>query len=304
MSPKVLFLNSKYPFPESRLQDWCARHPEVHFVEKQDTQLDLEQVLEDHADAQILVTNYDPLTASRLIQLPQLHTIIAASTATEYIDKSYCSKHHITVHANVAYTGAAVAEHLMAMVFTLARKLRQLSPEAEVGLSLEDKLAFELEGKRVGVLGFGNIGQKFAALAYALGMEVVFYNRSEKISPFAQPCALEELLPTVDVLACTLPLNSQTRGLMDATHLRMLKERAMVVSISPDAVFDLPVLAQMLVEGSLYGVGLDLHAPHPGLFTQGNFVTTMTKAWLTTECLQRRLEGVLGILDRVLAQDT
>lgn len=293
----ILILNDREPLPAGLLKE--INQP-YQLYETRPEDFDLDEAIARHPDTRILVATYQNLTANVLRQLPKLSAIVLTTTAYEYVDLDYCQTHGIPVMNNKGYSQTAVAEHLMALMFATARRIPRLDQQLRAGdFAQFDQPGFEFAGKRLGIIGMGHIGQTFARLCSGLGMEICFYNRSDKDSPFPQ-LSLDELLATADVLALTLAMNPDSAGLINAHRLGQMKRGGLLVSIAADAIIDQPALIQSLESGQLAGAGLDLHHPQPALYAFPQVVLTPTKAWYTEECMHRRTESWIQTLNQYL----
>lgn len=298
---KILVINDRESWDVAEVQQALHGH-EVIVEQHLPESFDLVSVLAQHADADWLVTGYADLSAKRLAQLPKLQGIQTTTTAVEYIDLAYCQAHDIQVKNVAGYTATAVAEHLLALMLAVGRRLPHMDKAVKAGdFEQFDQVGFEFYGKTLGILGMGHIGQAFASMASALGMQVQFYNRSKKALAYPQ-CDLPELLASSDVLALTLPLTPQTRHLLDESALAKVKPGSLLVSIAADAVVDQNALLAALQDGRLAGAGLDLHHPQSALYALDQVVLTPTKAWYTRECQARRQQAWLTAVQQQITE--
>ncbi len=298
---KILLINPDEKFSDPVLKRWILANPQHDLVLAEKNGLVETEAIAAHPDAEVLLCTYGNYSAQVLKGLPKLRAVIATTTAMEYVDLKYCQEKAIEFSNTRGYTGTAVAEHLLALLLALARKLALVTQMA-TEIANEQVLGTELMAKTLGILGYGHIGKQFARMAQALGMKVLVYNRSLVNSPEVQQVALAELLARAEILACVLPLNAETHHLMNPERLALLPRGALVVSTSPEEIFDLPSISSLLSSGALGGVGLDLHSPHPELYKLPNFIATRTKAWYTKECVERRTQSFLGTLDKLLTK--
>ena len=159
-----------------------------------------------------------------------------------------------------------IAEHVLGMMLSLVRKFPQsiLNQSRQKWEVLEPQL---LHGKRLGILGFGSIGQAIGLRARAFGMHVIGLRRH----PAQSDCAdeiwtddrLDELLPTVDHFVVAVPLTPATKGLITRTRLQLLKPTAYIYNIARGTVVDEPALIEALTQGRLAGAGLDVFWEEP-----------------------------------------
>lgn len=150
----------------------------------------------------------------------------------------------------------------------------------------------ELCGKRMGLVGYGSIAERVARLAHAFGMEVAFYSRSQKESAWARQLPLEELFGTSHVVSLHIPLNHETRGMINRRLLSLLRKDAVLINTARGGVVVQEDLLQALQEGWFAGAALDVfeHEPlSPGspFLTLPNVVLTPHMGGSSRECLTR-----------------
>lgn len=271
-------------------------HPEHSLSVIENNEISIPLVLAEHPDTECLLVTYGDYSAEMLSRLPNLKRIIATTTATEYIDLAYCKNHQIKVQNTQNYTQTAVAEHLMAFLFSLARRMPRISRLDENSFSNEEKIGFELANKKIGILGLGKIGEKFAELITPLTTEIYFLENKSQTSRFARPLPLDTLLSTADVLVSTLPLTEKTHYLINDTKLNLLKKNVIIISTSPEDIFDMKALYQKLSRQEIFGLGLDLHKEWPEFYQFDQFIGTRTKGWYTKECVTRRTQAFLSLI--------
>ena len=159
----------------------------------------------------------------------------------------------------------------------------------------------ELEGKRIGIIGMGNIGNRVAKIAQAFGMEVCYYSTSGTGHCKDYPClSLEELLETSDVVSIHAPLNDRTSGLIGAEQLKVMKQTAILVNMGRGGIVDEQALAEAIDTGAIAGAALDvfvkeplpadnplLHVKHPERLRLAPHA-----AWASAEARQRLVQQI------------
>ena len=125
--------------------------------------------------------------------------------------------------------------------------------------------AFEIRGKTLGVVGYGNIGAQLGVLAEALGMRVIFYDVVEKLrlGNAHQAASLDEVLETADVVSLHVPANAQTAAMIGANELARMKSTAVLLNASRGNVVDLDALADALDERRILGAAIDVYPTEP-----------------------------------------
>lgn len=177
---------------------------------------------------------------------------------------------HGVIVANVPAVNAnAVAEYVVTQMLLGARRLHRVdSVHRAEGWAPARKIAdeaTELRGKTAGIVGMGAIGTRVAEiLHYGFGMRVLGYQRRLAAVPaFATGTPLDELLRTSDYVALCCPLTPETRGLLDARRIALLKRNAFIVNVSRGAVIDEAALTAALRERRIGGAALDVYATQP-----------------------------------------
>lgn len=203
-----------------------------------------------------------------------------------------------------------ITEHIMAYLLCFARGFRSsiLGQRERIWEENRRQPLFELEGKRAVLVGVGAIGTRFARVASSFGMEVVGVRRTA-----GQPIAgilrtvgrdrLEDELPEADFLVLTMPLTSETRHMIDARRLALLKPTAYLVNIGRGGTVDEGALAEALSLGRLAGAGLDVFENEPlpensPLWDLENVIITPHYAGVTPRYHERLMEIFLDNLER------
>lgn len=123
---------------------------------------------------------------------------------------------------------------------------------------------FELKGKRIGIIGMGNIGGRVAKVAEAFGMEVSYFSTSGTSHCTDYPSlGLQELLGTSDIVSIHAPLNDRTRNLIGAAELALMKRSAYIINMGRGGIIDEEALARAIDEGTIAGAGLDVYTSEP-----------------------------------------
>jgi D-3-phosphoglycerate dehydrogenase len=172
----------------------------------------------------------------------------------------------ITVTNVPGRTATIVAEHALALLMATARRLAWMTSEIKQGRWPAERL-ISLHGKRLGVVGTGNIGCEMIRLGKAIGMEVVawsFHPSAEKAARLGfRYVERQELLSTCDAISLHLKLTEESRGWIHAEALAQMKPGALLVNTSRGAIIEEPALVEALRSGKLAGVGLDVFEREP-----------------------------------------
>jgi len=206
---------------------------------------------------------YSPITADVLERLSSLKFITTMSTGFDHIDLAACQKRGIVVSNVPSYGENTVAEHALALLLALSRKIvPSVERTREGDFRLDDLRGVDLAGKTMGVVGTGRIGQRFIAMANGLRMKVVAYDPMPKTELAAQLgfiyVSLEELLKQSDAVSLHAPAVAETFHLLNEERLQMMKPGAFLVNTARGTLIDTQALLRVLESGHLSGVGLDV----------------------------------------------
>ena len=152
---------------------------------------------------------------------PNLRLISVWGTGTDHVDLTACARRAITVATTAGVNAHAVAEHTMALMLSITRRIPQLDARMRSG-EWPRGLSAQLEGKTLGIVGLGAIGSRVAKLAQAFGMKILVMtagaDRGRAAALGARHVSLDELLRESDVVSLHLRLNDETRGMSDASN--------------------------------------------------------------------------------------
>mgnify|MGYP003943826589 CR=1 FL=1 len=222
----------------------------------------------------------------------------------------------ITVTNVRGYATSSVVQHVFAMILHLTRRLDDYNRAAVDGrwagsrqFCVLDRTIDDLEGQRLGVIGYGELGSAVARTAECFGMEVLVAQR-QGAPRGTDRLPLEELLPKVDVLTLHCPLTEETRGLIDGGALAAMKESAILINAARGGIVDEAALAEALRSGRLAGAGVDVLSTEPPrdgnpLLAADipNLVVTPHVAWASRRSRQRLLDGVAENIERFAGGD-
>jgi len=224
------------------------------------------------ADA-LIVRNRTQVDAALLAGAPRLKAVGRLGVGLDNIDLSACAARRIDVIPATGANARAVAEYVIAVALVLRRAAFGASTAVAAGEWPRAALSKgrELAGSTLGIIGFGNIGRLVAELAHRLGMQVLGFDRA--IAPdsaawaeqHTAPRPLDDLLRESDVVSLHLPLTADTRRLLDARRLALMKRDAILINTSRGGIVDETALAESLRSGMLGGAALDVfeHEPLP-----------------------------------------
>ena len=264
------------------------------------------QIVERCQGAKIIFTNKTPLREAILAQLPDLKYIGVLATGYNVVDVEYAKKRGILVANVPGYGTASVVQMTFALLLELCQHVQSHSDsvfEGEWSRSLDfcywKHPLVELEGKTLGIIGFGSIGQKVADVAGAFGMNVIGQSRRQSDQTHRKNfrwAGLHELLSESDVVSIHCPLFPETEGLINKETLKLMKSSAFFLNTSRGPLMVDQDLADALNAGVIAGAGIDVLSVEPPsannpLFRAKNCLITPHIAWATKEA-RSRLMGI------------
>jgi D-3-phosphoglycerate dehydrogenase len=212
-----------------------------------------------------IMTCWAPTTARVIDAVPHCHIIARTGIGLDNIDVAHATRKGIIVTNVPDYCYIEVAEHTLALILALGRKLHLYRDAIRAGrYDLMEHLPFErLAGQTVGLVGLGRIGGRLAPALQALGFRVIGNNRSKKTPPSVEWRTREELLAESDYVVLVCPLTGETRHFINAESLARMKPTAYLVNTSRGGLVDHAALAAALDGGKLAGAALDVQDPEP-----------------------------------------
>jgi D-3-phosphoglycerate dehydrogenase len=242
-----------------------------------------EELLSRLPDCEVLIVRLAHQIDQEMIEAGiHLNAIVSATTGLDHIDVDYARSKGIAVLSlqgenEFLSTISATAEHAWALLLSLLRRIPPAYTAVRAGDWNRDAFrGYELDGKRLGILGLGRIGRKIARYGLAFGMEVAAYDPYvERWVDHAQRLSgLQELLTRSDILSINVPLNVETRGLISRNELALLPAGSVLVNTSRGEIIDEVALVQALASGHLAGAALDVvaHERQPEMRTQSPLI--------------------------------
>lgn len=257
-----------------------------------------EETVERARSAHVLITNKAKVTAAALQAGSDLLLVAAAATGYDNVDVKAATAHDIPVCNVPGYAENTVPQHAFALILNLATQAYRYAADVKAGdwadadsFTLLRYPTFELNGKSIGIIGFGAIGRGVARIACGFGMQVIAHD-ALGISDGSYPnTPLDELLRASDVVTVHTPLNNATRNLIDADAIALMKPSALLINTARGGIVDEQALADALNQGRLAGAGFDVLTSEPPrdgnpLLSARNALLTPHSAWATLEARQ------------------
>ncbi|AMQ18548.1 D-2-hydroxyacid dehydrogenase [Thermococcus peptonophilus] len=230
---------------------------------------DEDRLVELVKDVDAIIVRSKPKVTRKVIEAaPKLKVIGRAGVGLDNIDLKAAEERGIKVVNSPGASSRSVAELAIGLVFAVARKIAFADRKMREGVWAKKQcMGIELEGKTIGVVGFGRIGYQVAKIANALGMNVLLYDpypneeRAKEVGGKFVP--LEELLRESDVVTLHVPLVETTYHLINEERLKLMKPTAILINAARGAVVDTDALVKALQEGWIAGAGLDVFEEEP-----------------------------------------
>lgn len=264
------------------------------------------QLLERVQHADVIISNKVIVDAATIQQCPNLKLILISATGTNNIDLIQARAQGIVVCNCQGYGTSAVAQHTLTLMLALATSLLQYDRAVQQGqwnkspiFCLLDFPIVELEGKTLGILGYGELGQAVAKLAEVFGMKVLVGSLPNRPSDSSR-IPFTELLAQVDFLSLHCPLTEDTRDLIDAKAFDAMKPSAFLINCARGGIVNEQALADALVQGKIAGAATDVLTVEPPkegnvLLDQHlpNLIITPHSAWGSVDARQRIVQQMV-----------
>ena len=273
-----------------------------------------EEVLERAKGAEILITNKTVLDADIMDNLPSLRYIGVLATGYNVVDIQAAARHGITVTNIPAYSTDSVAQAVFAHIFNILYDISHYTEQNRRGVwqakgdfCYWDTPLGELAGKRIGIVGMGNIGRAVVKLAKAFGMEIYICTSANinRLPAGTTKAELEVLFRECDIVTLHCPLRADNAGMVNAALLNSMKPTAILINTARGQLINEQDLAEALNAGKLYAAGLDVLSSEPPagdnpLLTARNCYITPHIAWATLDARTRLMEQAVTNLKQYL----
>ena len=256
-----------------------------------------DQVIERIADCDVVIVNKVLIRKQEIDAAPNLKLICVAATGVNNVDVAYASEKGIPVRNVAGYSTESVVQVTFMHLLNLFGQGNYFDQRIKNGTYTQEGLftdlsrSFrEINGKTIGIIGMGTIGQRVAAIATAFGMRVCYYSTSGTSHCKTYPSvSLDELLSQSDVISIHAPLNATTKGLLTLEHLQKMKPTAFLINMGRGGIVVEKDLAQALMNGHLAGAATDVFeqepipADHPYLQVGEKLLLTPHIGWASVE---------------------
>lgn len=272
------------------------------------------ELLERAEGAEVLITNKTLISDKDMDALPDLKYIGVLATGYNVVDVEAAKKKGIVVTNIPAYSTRSVAQMVFAHILNITQCVehyaclnRQGKWSDSADFSYWDTELIELDGKWMGIVGFGNIGQATARIALAFGMKVaVFTSKPQSDLPEGIiKVDLDQLFSTCDVVSLHCPLTPSTKEMVNAKRLNLMKPNAILINTGRGPLVNEQDLADALNEGRIMAAGIDVLSIEPAvrtnpLLSARNCFITPHIAWATKEARTRLMQIAVSNLKEFL----
>lgn len=251
----------------------------------------------------LIVRGQSRVTAAVLDAAPRLRVVGRAGVGVDNIDLEAAKKHNITVVNAPSSTTVAVAELALGLLLAIAREIPRGDAGMKQGQWLKKEFeGVELNGKTLGIIGYGRIGTEVGKRAAAFGMNVVTYDPNvsehELEHGNAEPVSLQDLFAWSDFISLHLPLNVQTRDLIGPLAFSQMKDGVRIISTARGGIIDESALLNALNSGKVAGAALDVFEKEPPglteLVSHPRVIATPHIGAQTAEAQSRAAEDIAG----------
>jgi D-3-phosphoglycerate dehydrogenase / 2-oxoglutarate reductase len=236
-------------------------------VEKISKALTEEELIKEIKDVHILgIRSKTQITEKVLEAAKKLQVIGCFCIGVNQVNLKAATKNGVVVF-NAPYSNTrSVAELVMGLAIMLIRRIPDKNKAAHEGIWMKDaKGSFELRGKTLGIIGYGNIGSQVSVLAEGLGMKVIFYDVETKL-PLGNASdgkTLKEVLSRADIVTMHVPETTQTKNIINKTTLKQFKKGAILINYARGEVVDLEALRKFILDGHVGGAAIDVFPWEP-----------------------------------------
>jgi D-3-phosphoglycerate dehydrogenase / 2-oxoglutarate reductase len=252
---KVVFLDTVHPILTERLTKAGFYCQEASHLTKAEC---LEAVKEANG---IIIRSRFTMNEEFLQFAPKLEFIARSGAGMENIDEAYCKKRNIKLFNAPEGNRNAVGEHALGMLLSLLNKLHTADREVRSGKwDREGNRGIELDGKTVGIIGYGNNGSAFAKKLRGFDIKLMAYDKYKKGfgDHFVMECTLTALLKNADVISLHIPQNKDTMGMVNDAFFQKVQKPIFILNLSRGKIIETSALVEAMKAGKVLGAGLDV----------------------------------------------
>lgn len=270
------------------------------------------QIAERIKDAEFILCNKSIMNRMTLKDAKNVKYIGLFATGYNNVDIEYTNERNITVCNAGSYSTNAVAQHVFALILEHYNKVGEYNKFVKDGGWIHSekfspfKPMKEMDGRTLGIVGYGSIGKKVAKIAQAFDMKVLAYNRSPKKDESVRFVEMDELLEKSDIVSIHCPLNSDSEKMCNKEFFEKMKDGALFINTSRGGVVDEQALIDAVKSKKISGAGLDVVAvepmeKHEEILDIDNIIITPHSAWAPVETRTRLVEIVKNNIKKWVA---
>ncbi len=310
---KIVILDGYTENPGDLSWDWLKEFGEYKVYDR--TPYEDAEIIRRIGDAEVVMTNKCPISAATMDACPNMKFITVLATGYNIVDYEYAKSKGIPVANVPTYGTAAVGQFAIALLLEICHHVAHHSQAVHEGRwehcddwCFWDYPLIELDGKTMGIIGFGRIGQQTGRIAKALGMKILASGSRPTDSgrEIAEYVELDELLAKSDVIALHCPLFPSTKGIINRDSIAKMKDGVIIINNSRGPLVVEQDLADALNSGKVAAAGLDVVSTEPingdnPLLTAKNCLITPHISWAPKEARQRIMDITEGNLRAYLS---
>lgn len=263
-------------------------------------------IVERAKEAEVILTNKCQLNREIITQLPNLKYIGVTATGYNIIDVAAAKEHGVMVTNVKGYSSASVAQLTFSLLLSFTNRVAEHAENIDKTWPSSADWCFylnplvELEGKTLGIIGFGDIGKKVANIGLGFGMKILANKRDLTNGGMesVELCEIDKVLEESDFISLHCPLTADNQGFINKDSLALMKPSAILINTSRGGLINETELAEALNSGSIAGAGLDVLSTEPPaqdnpLLTAKNCIITPHIAWAGVEARKLLLKGTI-----------
>lgn len=263
--------------------------------------LTIEEKKERLIDADIAIITNGYLDEEILNVAPNLKMISVGFTGVNHIPADYCIKNNILISNSQGYATIPTAEIALTLMLMATRYVPQTIENCQNSKTKENFIGYELTNKKVGIVGTGAIGLHLAKLLKGFDVTILGYDSKENdeaINLGITYTSLKELFQSCDIISIHLPLLDNTKGLIDAQFINLMKKNALLINCARGPIVDANALKNAIDNKSIRGAGVDVYDIEPPLpndhvlLNNSSIITTPHIAFASKESFERRAKIV------------
>ena len=231
---------------------------------------DAQTIIERCQHADIIITNKVKLTAEVITQLPKLKLIQLTATGMDNVDKAACDRQGIALQNVAGYAVKSVPEHTLMLILSVMRASRHYHNQVVQGDWQTDERfcllgtpLIDLEGKTLGIIGYGTIGKRVAEIANVFGMRVLIAEHQGRVPRNSDYTAFDDVLGKSDIITLHCPLTAATHHLINDETIAKMAKQPLIVNVARGSVVDSGAVVDAVNAGKILGYASDVFEDEP-----------------------------------------